>query len=324
MNTSVPRQVYIVLSAKSLSYSRTCLRSLFRNVLEPISMTLITDSPADKLELIATMEEMAPDPRHSWKVVDEPDADARAEVLYAKYPLIRWFRKGHPCWRKITDPSLFAETGQEMVVLDPDVYFPNPFNFEETPTTGLLLMWQRRNCLYPPETVRLAFDNGIRMADHGDIGVYQATFPFDFDWLEHLLEKLGGESLPTWSMHVESIIWAAMAMEFGGGYLDPKIWLCCRYKFSMGLKLRLLKADPVELLKDMPLSEVKCFHAGGPAKHWLVAAEKAGLLVASSPKTDPTAPLPYRNYPRAKFDRKQLAIKVATSMGVMSLIRGSA
>ncbi len=322
MNSPTPRHVYGLLSARSLSYSRICLRSLFRNVVEPISLTLITDKPSDKAALIETMEEIAPDPRHSWKVVDEVEADARAEVLYAKYPMIRWFRKGNPCWRKITDPSLFAEPGQEMVVLDPDVYFPNPFNFEATPATGLLQMWQLPNCLYPPETVRLAFEQGVRMADHVDIGVSQATFPFDFDWLENLIVKLGGTNLPTWSMHVEPIIWAAMAMEFGGGYLDPKAWFCINYSIPTRMKLRFLKVDNLDILRREPIRDVKCFHAGGAAKAWLVEAEKAGLLVGNGIQREPTNPLPYQLYPRAKFDKKQRILKLATAMGVMALVKG--
>lgn len=324
MTLPAPRRVYGLLGARSLSYARVCLESLFRNVIEEISLTLITDKPEDKAALALALEQVAPDPRHAWRVVDEAEADVRAEVLYADYPLIRWFRKGNPCWRKITDPSLFAEPGQEMVVLDPDVYFPNPFNFEATPPTGLLQMWQAPNCLYPPETVRRAFDQGIRMADHVDIGVSQATFPFDLDWLESLIGKLGGHDLPTWSMHVEPIVWAAMAMQFGGGYLDPKAWFCWRNPISKRLKSRLLKTDGVKMLRSDAFGELKCFHAGGPAKNWLVRAEAAGLFKGGSTRDQPLPPLPYVEYQREKFDRKQLARGIARSLGLMKILGGHA
>jgi hypothetical protein len=320
MTAPAPRHVYGLLGARSLSYARICLGSLFRNVIEPISLTLITDKPSDKVALSEAVEQIAPDPRHSWRVCDESEADERAEVVYAKYPLIRWFRKGNPCWRKVTDPSLFAEDGQEMVVLDPDVYFPNPFNFESTPATGLLLMWQAPNCLYPPETVRHAFDQGIRMVDHSDIGVSQATFPFDYDWLEHLIGKLGGRELPTWSMHVEPIVWAAMGMKFGGGYLDPKAWFCWRNALLKRLRVRVLKTDGVELLRSDPFGELKCFHAGGSAKHWLVAAENAGLFSRGKTLDKPLAPIPYVEYRRQKFERKQMAVGIARSLGLMKLL----
>jgi hypothetical protein len=319
MTPTAHRHVYGLLGARSLSYSRICLQSLFRNVIEPISLTLITDKADDKTALAEAVEQIAPDPRHSWRVVDEAEADARAEVLYADYPMIRWFRKGNPCWRKVTDPSLFAEGGQEMVVLDPDVYFPNPFNFEVTPKVGLLQMWQAPNCLFPPEVVRRAFDQGIRMADHVDIGVSQATFPFDHDWLERLIGKLGGEGLPTWSMHVEPIVWAAMAMEFGGGYLDPKVWFCWRNRLTKRLRTRLLKTDGVKLLRSDPFGELKCFHAGGPAKYWLTAAEKAGLFDGGKTQDKPFPPVPYVEYTREKFDRKQVARGIAESLGIMKV-----
>lgn len=324
MTPPAPRHVYGLLGARSLSYARICLESLFRNVIEPISLTLITDKPEDKAALASAIEGIAPDPRHSWKVVDEAEADARAEVLYARYPLIRWFRKGNPCWRKITDPSLFAEDGQEMIVLDPDVYFPNPFNFEATPKVGLLQMWQAPNCLFPPETVRLAFDKKVRMADHVDIGVSQATFPFDYDWLERLIGTLGGETLPTWTMHVEPIVWAAMGMEFGGGYLDPKAWFCWRNPLTKRLRARILKTDGVKLLRPDPFGEMKCFHAGGRAKNWLIAAKEAGLFDRGKVQDQPLPPVPYVEYTREKFDRKQVARGIAQSLGIMKILGGHA
>jgi hypothetical protein len=47
----------------------------------------------------------------------------------------------------ITDPLLLSCEDGEMVVLDPDIYFPNKFCFEATLNQGLLLMWQKPNCL---------------------------------------------------------------------------------------------------------------------------------------------------------------------------------
>ena len=322
MTSSSPRHVYGLLSARSLSYARICLRSLFRNSLEPLSLTLVTDKPSDKVALAEALEQIAPGPEHSWKVADETEADARADDRYSRYPAIRAFRKGNPCWRKITDPSLFAEPGEEMVVLDPDVYFPNPFRFEPTPPTGLLQMWQKPNCLFPPEVVRHAFDQGIRMADHVDIGVSQAQYPFDYDWLESLIGRLGGESLPSWSMHVEPIVWAAMGMEFGGGYLDPHAWLCWKNPILKRLRARLLKTDGVTLLRLDSFRDVKCFHAGGRAKHWLVDAEAAGLFKDGLPQDKPIPPMPYVEYTRQKFERKQSAIRVAGSLGIMKILGG--
>lgn len=44
------RHVYMVLSPRSLSYSRGALESLFRNSIEPIQLRLIIDSKQDKEE----------------------------------------------------------------------------------------------------------------------------------------------------------------------------------------------------------------------------------------------------------------------------------
>jgi hypothetical protein len=267
------------------------------------------------------MERIAPDPsKHAWRVVDKREADALAEVVFADYPRIRQFRDGHPCWRKVTDPQLFARDGEEMVILDPDVYFPNPFCFESTPATGLLLMKQAKNCLYPPDLVRFAFEQGIAMADVTDIGVCQTRCPLDYPFLEDLFARLGKNGLPTWSPHVESIVWAAVAMKVGGGYLDPKAWFCFNYPMMTKFKIRHFKVDPVAILRREPIREAKCFHAGGMAKDWLVDAEKAGLFVSSRPMEEPTDPQPFRRFSRAKFDRKQFALKLARSMGMKALV----
>ena len=108
-------------------------------------------------------------------------------------------------------------TVDEMIVLDPDLYFPNRFRFEETPAKGVLLMWQRPSCLLPDEVVEAAFGAGISLAHHTDIGVVQWRAPVDLEWLNWLIEKLGSSRFPH-HMHVESIVWAALAMRMGGGY----------------------------------------------------------------------------------------------------------
>jgi hypothetical protein len=320
MSSTSHRLVYGVLSARSLSYAHICTRSLFRNTLESLSLTLITDGPSDKDALTGMMEEIAPDPRHSWRVVDKAEADLRADDIFAKYPNLRRFRNGHPCWRKVTDPPLFASEGEEMVILDPDVYFPNRFRFEPTPRSGLLLMWQKPNCLFPHDLVRYAFDQGIAMADFTDIGVCQSYCPLDYEWLDDLIARLGGPGLPAWSPHVEPIIWAALGLRIGGGYLDPKAWYCFYNPASKRLKLRLLKVNPMEILRAEPISQVKCFHAGGYAKKWLVEAEQAGLLQGSTPQDQCLPSIPFSPYTRAKFDRKQLKLKIAEKLGVMAIV----
>lgn len=315
-----PRKIYIVLSARSLSYAHCCMESLARNAAEPLDVTLITDDAKDKQKLADTIASFDLPATQSWRVFDKAEADARAERLYADYPAIRAFREGHPCWRKITDPPLFAQPGEEMVILDPDVYFPNRFAFEPTPENGLLLMWQHPNCLLPEDVVRQAFETGIVMADHTDIGVAHARFPLGWGELERLIKALGGTAMPR-SMHVESIIWAALAMSMGGGYLDPRRWHCYRNSVTGRVK-RKLGQSGVEALASLDIATFKCLHGGGEAKNWFPDAEHAGVLSPGATLTEPAPIKPYGIFPRSKFERKFALRRMATRLGLYRLLGG--
>lgn len=316
------RKVYVVLSARSLPYARCCLESLARNAMEPLEVTLITDDAPDREALEAAIAPFATNPAQHWRVFDKADADARAALLFRDYPAIAQFRQGHPCWRKITDPPLYAEACEEMIILDPDVYFPNRFRFEPTPATGLLLMWQQPNCLLPEEVVRRAFDADIAMADHTDIGVAHARFPLDWGRLEELIVILGGPALPR-SMHVESIIWAALAESMGGGYLPPAHWHCYRNSVIARLRRRAGRSG-VDELAALDIANFKCIHGGGEAKNWFPAAEKAGIFSTGS-QLDTAAPPPsFVPFSRAKFERKFTLRRLADRLGLYRLMGGGA
>src|SRR5277367_2706381 len=139
------RHVYMVLSPRALGYAKGALESLFRNSLETLHIRLITDSPEDKDELSNAVAKVDAK-HHQWTVHAEDDLAAREEEIFGKHDHLRVFRHGHPCWRKITDPLLLSDPDEELVLLDPDLYFPNRFMFEETPQSGVLLMWQRFSC----------------------------------------------------------------------------------------------------------------------------------------------------------------------------------
>jgi hypothetical protein len=271
VNTPAPiataRQVYMVLSPRSLSYAKTALQSLFDHALEPLNLHLITDSGDDCSQLVDAVTALNPAPRHTWSVTAEADLNDAEATRFHTLPNLRAFRHGHPCWRKVTDPLLLAHPGEELVLLDPDLYFPNRFQFETTPATGLLLMWQRPNCLLPPEVVRRAMAAGIPLARHVDIGVSHWRAQVDLGWIDWMIGKLGGQSLPR-MMHVEAIVWAAIALHEGGGYLDPALWVCWHRTQVKRLR-RKLGASGESLLASEPWSSMKCFHAGGEAKWWL-------------------------------------------------------
>src|SRR6478735_1960945 len=216
-----PRQLFCILSARSLPYASLGLQSLFAHAREPLVLTLITDDESDREQICTAVSGMAMASRHQWQVHAKVEADRRADEQFSRHPNLRLFRHGHPCWRKLTDPLLFAAPGTELVILDPDLYFPNYFSFESTPASGVLLMWQRPSCLLPDEVVERAFANAIPLAHHVDIGVAQLNNNVDLEWLDWLIATLGGQQIPR-AMHVEAIVWAAMAMRIGGGYLDPR------------------------------------------------------------------------------------------------------
>src|SRR6266702_3403900 len=146
------RKVFMVLSPRSLGYARYALESLLRNSAERIHLHLITDSARDKATLTEELTLRQQTSHHLWTIYSEDDLADADSAQFRGLSNLQRFRKGHPCWRKITDPMLLSSPGQEMVLLDPDLYFPNRFLFESTPAQGLLLMWQRPTCLFPPET----------------------------------------------------------------------------------------------------------------------------------------------------------------------------
>lgn len=317
MATDQSRKVYCVLSARSLSYSEACLKSLARNALETLDIVLITDGLEDKAQLQA-IEGLDPDRRHSWRVLEKTEVDLIAERVLADYPAVRQFREGHPCWRKVTDPALVAAPGEELILLDPDVYFPNPFTFEPKPEKGIYLMWQQPNCLLPEKTVRTAYAQGIVMADHTDIGVAQLGEAIDWKHLDRLVTRLDVGSV-AWSMHVESIVWAELAITMGGGYLDPQAWRC--FRNSLGGRIaRKLGRRGVSTLAGLDIANMKCLHAGGIAKNWLVEAERIGVLAPRRALDRPTPVRPFEIYERIKFERKFRLRHLAEHLGLYRLL----
>jgi hypothetical protein len=316
------RRLYCVLSARSLPYARFAFRSLFAHALEDIDLTLVTDGEEDRIALRAALDEVPLRTGQHWRIATKRDADERAEDLYAGFPALRAFREGHPCWRKITDPPLFAAPGEEMVILDPDLYFPNRFAFEATPTTGLALMWQRPHCLLPHEVVMAAYDGGLRLAHHVDIGVAQWRNAFDPRELERIIRILGGTRLPR-KMHVEAIVWAALAMRVGGGYLDPKRWSCWRNSQWKRIA-RKVGVPGTVILASEEFAAMKCFHGGGVAKSWIPDRVAAGGFAAPATLAAPSALRPFEMLPRASYEAGQTWKGVARRLGYYRLLAAEA
>ena len=313
------RGAYCVLSSRSLPYARHAMASLVANSVDDLDLTLITDGAEDKTRLVEAMQALAVPERHRWRVAAQSEADELAAGALSRHPNIAAFRLGHPCWRKVTDPMLFAPPGAEMVILDPDLYFPNRFRFEPTPKAGLLLMHQPTHCLLPREVVIRAYDQGVRLAHHTDIGVAQASNALDLDFLDALIVRLGGSALPR-AMHVESIVWAALAMRMGGGYLDPVHWHCWRNS-QWKRVLRRFGAAGRTVLRSERFQAMKCFHGGGIAKWWIPEALDAGDLPPTGEVREVRPPLPYEELTRAAYEAGERLKGWARRVGYYRLVK---
>jgi len=315
------RRLFMVLSPRSLPHANLALKSLFRNSVEPVHLSLITDSKNDQ-EILADAVMKASEcdgGSHKGAVYSASDIDEREQDRFSKFVHLRNFRRGHPCWRKITDPLLLSADSEEMVLLDPDIYFPNRFQFEVTPPGGVLLMWQRPCCLWPPEIVELAMKEGIRLANHVDIGVAHWRGPGDIEWLNWLIGRLGSDKLPR-SMHIEAIVWAALAMRIGGGHLDPRHWLCW-HSTQYNRVLRIVGSSGNYILSRERLTGVKCFHAGGDAKWWLPEAQKAGILDQGREVTTPGQIKPFVELGAAEYRRMRRTRDWLRRVGYYRLIQ---
>ncbi len=323
--TSAARRAFMILSPRALPFARHALESLLTYALEDLHLQLVTDSPADKDLLIEELGAFATNERHRWDVFSKDDLNEREASILNRYPCVRNFRDGHPCWRKITDPLLLTKDGEEMIVLDPDLYFPNKFCFEPTPDHSLLLMWQKPSCLLPAAMVDAAIKSGIALAHHVDIGVAQWRAPVDLDWLEWLLSQLRirEDTGARKSMHVEAIVWAALGMRLGGGHLPTEHWHCWRRSQLVRMLLK-FGVPGHQLLRLEPFATIKCFHAGGEAKNWLHAAKQRQWLDSGRILNAAGTMLPFSEFTRAAYDRDQALKAWLRRVGYYSLFPGGA
>lgn len=314
---SLRRPAYCVLSARSLPYARLSLSSLAERCMDDLDLRLITDDESDRLALVEAVQSLRVSPRHRFTVHAQAELDELAHEQFAGLPNLQAFRLGHPCWRKITDPLLFARPGEELIILDPDLFFPNQFRFEPTPEQGILLMWQPPSCLLPDATVQRAYAAGIPLAHHVDIGVAHVRNRLDLAWLDWLIAQLGGVSIPR-VMHVEAIVWAAMAMRFGGGYLDPGHWHCWRNAQWKRVAQKLRVPGETLLLVE-PFDRIKCFHGGGAAKWWVPGFSAQGRLPKPTLIDEHRPPLPFEVLTSDTYQASQRLRRAARAVGYYRL-----
>lgn len=304
--------IAISLSAHSLPYATVCIRSLARNLEGDDAIQLLTDTAGDQKLL---QQAFAGFERIKIHVADELWEDSGNSMRGA--PGLERIRQGHPCWRKLTDPMLLTREGDEVVVLDPDVYFPRRFSFEPVGDDTLRLTWQKPNCLLPFSVVETAFAKGIAMADHVDIGIAQYRSSLDLEWLDWLAGELLSEAPRM--MHVEAILWSCLAMRMGGGYLDRDRWSCWANTQWKRLWLK-AGATPAQMLSGEDFRSCLAFHAGGTAKRWLAApgAEEVLERLAELPggKSLPApAVQPFVPFTREKFDWLRKRGRILDALG---------
>lgn len=310
-------EIFMVAGGNASHYARLAIESLFKNCKDTFSFSVLTDSAHDKLVYEQILTDLRPDRSIALKVYDQADCDLKAATFFAHVTNVQQFRAGHPCWRKITDPSLFATENSNIIVLDPDIVFPSEFKFEPTIDGQLILMRQHRHCLLPSDVVMTAFRSGIRLAHHTDIGVAQHTV-LPWLWIDDVIGRLGGIKLPRIA-HIESILWAAIAMQIGGGYLAADVWSCWERTILKRL-IMMAGVRDYRIFRVEPIQQMKCFHGSSGAKDWLLDGEKAGLFSPGQPKLAPSRISPFIEITLPEFEkterRKQIYHRSLTWLGL--------
>ena len=184
------------------------------------------------------------------------------------------FRKGHPCWRKVTDPLLLSEPGAELVLLDPDVYFPNRFRFRRprrprgvaadvaeaqlpaSPRGRSRAPWTAGLRARPPRRYRrLALARGQPILN-GSTGCFRSSLANGRRAAAHdarRSHRLGRHR------HAR------------GRRLSrpPPLWVCWHRTQAKRLRLKLGTPAKAYSRRASPGPRMKCFHAGGEAKWWV-------------------------------------------------------
>lgn len=315
------RRVFILLSSHALPYAKLCIRTMLANSVEPIRLRLVADNAEEKAILAAETAEFTMPGKSTIEVIAKDEVSDRLATRFAGKAGLRALHEGHPCWRKITDPLVLSEPDDEIIVADPDLLFPNRYMFEATPAEGVMLMRQGPNCLFPPPAVRATFDLGVRLANHVDIGVAQLRAgAVDIDWLDWLASGLELKANRPF-MHIEAIVWSAMAMRFGGRHLDPGMWRCWeRGKFK---RLAVAAGLPGRwTLRLEPLESVKCIHISGPSKWWVTEAmASGGVKEFHNDCRRPSEGPAYVELTRTDYEREQRLKLVAKQLRIFRLFK---
>lgn len=320
MNDKCSRNVFILLSSNSLPYSRICIGTMLANSVEPLRLRLIADNKEEEQTLENGLRDVPVPDGSSLEIVGKDTVQERLYDLYPHMTGLHQLHEGHPCWRKIIDPIVLSSEQEDIIVADPDLVFPNYFAFEPMAQSGVRMMWQKANCLLPPAAVRQAFELGVPLANHVDIGVAQVhRGAIDLQWLDWFVKNMQVERFQNF-MHIEAIVWSALAMKMGGEYFNPRAWKC----WQRGHVKRIAIACGVPgrwTLKLENLAEMKCIHVSGMSKWWIAEAMKTGFIKETHKRLDaPTSGIDYCELRRADYEREQKIKSLARSLGYQKLV----
>ncbi len=123
-------------------------------------------------------------------------------------------------------------------------------------------------------------------------------------------------------MHVEAIVWAAIAMHGGGGYLDPNYWRCWRRTPLKRARVR-FGTSGKRILSSEPWRGLKCFHAGGEAKWWLNDVLAEGIPGEQSEHTQPGRVIPFVELQPNYYGCEQAFKKMLRQMGYYKIFDAS-
>jgi hypothetical protein len=124
-------------------------------------------------------------------------------------------------------------------------------------------------------------------------------------------------------MHVEAIVWAALAMRMGGGYLDGRRWSCWRNAQWKRVAVKFGVAGE-KILSAEDFASMKCFHGGGIAKWWIPGRVAAGRFLPPQTLGEDTALQPFVPLSRSDYEGTQRRKELARRLGYYRLFSAPA
>lgn len=194
--------------------ARVCLGSLTRYSRSPFRLIVHDDGSLSQGDLDRLREVLG-----DFEVVPRSAADERMEVLLARHPAARAFRRTNPLALKVLDVALF-ESGSTLEFCDSDVLFLRPFDgLFGGRFSGAVVMGDVQNA-YSVRSWQVALDRRLRLPRRVNTGILRfSTAAYDLDLIEWFLGRPEYLRTPVW---VEQTAWALLAYRAGCRLLDER------------------------------------------------------------------------------------------------------